>query len=90
LENEYDTATDIEWLPFKLARWTDDDPERLRRLRLPYSAKLVRDQIGHPAVLFQSKWDAEYTERENPGIGFSAVRMSASPRNGQGHPSLAW
>ena len=89
LESEYDTATDIEWLPFKLARWIDDDPDRLRSLRLPYSAKLVRDQIGHPAVLFQSKWDAEYAERENPEIGFSAVRMSASPGNGSRHPSLA-
>ncbi len=80
LENEYDTATDLEWLPFKLARWTDVDPERLRSLRLPYSAKLVRDQIGHLAVLFQSKWDAEYAERENPRISFSAVRLSAAPR----------
>ncbi len=83
LESEYDTATDIQWLPFKLARWTDDDPERLRSLRLPYAAKFVRDQIGHPAVLFQSKWDAEYAERENPRIGFSAVRMATVPRQGE-------
>jgi len=89
LESEYDTVTDIEWLPFKLARWTEDDPARLRSLRLPYSAKLVRDQTGQPAVLFQSKWDAEYTERENTGIGFSAVRMSALPHNGQQQPNLA-
>ena len=76
LDNEYDTATDIEWLPFKLARWIDNDPEQLRSLRVPYSAKLVRDQIGEPAVLFQSTWDAEYAARDNPGIGFSAVRMN--------------
>jgi hypothetical protein len=80
LENEYDTATDIEWLPFRLARWTDHDPVRMRSLRLPYSAKLVHDQIGHPAVLFQSQWDAEYAERENPRIGFSADRISTTPR----------
>jgi peptide chain release factor 3 len=89
LESEYDTATDIEWLPFKLARWTRDDPDRLRGLRLPYSAKLVRDQVGYPAVLFRSKWDAEYAERENPEMRFSAVRMSASPRNSHRHPSHA-
>ncbi len=82
LENEYDTATDIQWLPFKLARWTEDDPELLRTLRLPYSAKLVRDQIGHPAVLFHSKWDLNYAEQENPGVGFSSVRLSALPCNG--------
>jgi len=90
LQSEYDTATDIEWLPFKLARWPDDDLDRVQDLRLPYSAKLVHDQVGHPAVLFRSKCDAEHTERENAGIGFSAVRMSALPRDGHWHASLAW
>lgn len=79
LESEYDTATEIAWLPFKLARWVGDDPDQLRLLQLPYSAKLARDQHGHHAVLFQSKWDAEYAERENPAVQFSAVRLSGMP-----------
>lgn len=77
LESEYDTATEIRWLPFKLARWIDDDPELLDKLRLPYAAKLVRDQFGHQAVLFQSEWDCGYAERENPTVEFSAVRMAS-------------
>ncbi|MEX0818077.1 MAG: peptide chain release factor 3 [Pirellulaceae bacterium] len=77
LENEYDTTTTMERLPYKLARWIDGDPENLSGLRLPYSAKLVLDQIGHQAVLFHSKWDAEYAERENPDIRFSAVRTTS-------------
>ena len=51
-------------------------PSSCASLRVPYSAKLVRDQIGEPAVLFQSTWDAEYAARDNPGIGFLAVRMN--------------
>ena len=78
LEGEYDTATDIRWLPFKLARWIDDDPALIDTLRLPYSAKVVKDQFGHQAVLFQSEWDCGYAERENPSVTFSAVRMAAS------------
>ena len=54
LESEYDTTTDIEWLPYKLARWVDADLERLHGMKLSYTAKLVRDQFGHHAVLFQS------------------------------------
>ena len=76
LESEYDTTTDIEWLPYKLARWVDADLERLHGLKLSYTAKLVRDQLGHHAVLFQSPYDAKYTERENPTVKFSAVRTS--------------
>jgi peptide chain release factor 3 len=90
LESEYDTATEIEWLPYKLARWVDDDPKKLSGLRLPYSAKLVRDQIGHQAVLFKSKWDAEYAERENPTMRFSSVRTTSLQSDGQRLPSLAW
>ncbi|MEX2118499.1 MAG: peptide chain release factor 3 [Pirellulales bacterium] len=77
LETEYDTSTEIDWLPYKLARWVDDDPEGLRALRLPYSSKLVRDQLGHRAVLLRSEWDAQYAERENPALRFSTVRVSS-------------
>lgn len=79
LESEYDTRTDIHWLPFKMARWVDGDPETLQALRLPYSAKLVRDQTGHHAVLFHSQWDADYAAKENPGTRFSSLRLPASP-----------
>ncbi len=78
LESEYNTATEISWLPFKLARWIDDDPELPEQLRLPYAAKIVRDQFGHQAVLFQSEWDCGYAERENPSVEFSAVRIASS------------
>ncbi|MHB8897304.1 MAG: peptide chain release factor 3 [Thermoguttaceae bacterium] len=76
LQNEYDTKTDIQWLPFKLARWVDCEPERFQALRLPYAAKAVQDQIGHRAVLFHSHWDADYAARENPEVRFSPMRIS--------------
>lgn len=76
LESEYDTQTDIQWLPFKLARWVDCGPEQLRALRLPYAARSVQDQIGHHAVLFHSLWDADYAARENPEVRFSPMRTS--------------
>jgi peptide chain release factor 3 len=78
LESEYNTATDIEWLPFKLARWIDADEEQLRKLKLPYSSKLVQNQLGHYAVLFQSTWDADHAERENPKVQFTTIRTSSA------------
>ncbi len=81
LESEYDTATDIRWLPFKMARWIDDDPELIDKLRLPYATKVVQDQFGHQAVLFQSEWDCGYAERENPDVTFSAVRFGSKPES---------
>jgi len=75
LESEYNTETQIEWLPYKLARWPLAGTDEIRRMQLPYSAKLVRDQHGGPAILFRSQWDAEYCGRENPDVELSPVRI---------------
>lgn len=82
LESEYDTPTAIDWLPYKLARWVDEDIEKLRDMVLPSSAKVVKDHLGYFAILFPSRWDAEYAERENPDVKFSPVRVTTLPREG--------
>lgn len=76
LESEYNVPTKIQWHPYKMARWfrtTDDDR---KKMNLPYSAKLVRDQFGHDAVLLQSEWDVKVLERDNSAIQFDAIRKS--------------
>ena len=74
LETEYDSETDLAWLPYKYARWFGDDPATAESLALPYTAKQVRDHLGHNAVLFQSEWDLDYTQRRNPGVAFTPMR----------------
>ncbi len=74
LENEYNTQTAVEWLPFKLARWVDADPDQLRDMRLSTNSRVVHDQFGNPAILFQTQWDADYTQKQNSGINFVAIR----------------
>ena len=76
LESEYNAQTDIEWLPYKLARWFAVSPEQAQQVRVPYQAKVVKDQLGHTAILFQSQWDADYFQRENPTLVLSPVRTS--------------
>jgi peptide chain release factor 3 len=78
LENEYDAKTDMEPLPYKLARWVDRDMQALLQLRLPSNSKVVVDQWGHPAVLFQSSWDATYAQRQNPEVRFQETCAAAA------------
>jgi DNA helicase-2/ATP-dependent DNA helicase PcrA len=78
-ENEYNTQTELRWLPFKQARWVHDAAGRLQDLRLPYSARLVRDQFDHHVVLLHSTWDADYLQRENPKFEFSSMRTRRVP-----------
>lgn len=77
LENEYNTPTNISMRSYKLARWITGTAEQIADLKLPYAAKLVRDQYGHLAILLQSEWDAIYTVRENPEVRFDAIRLSS-------------
>jgi peptide chain release factor 3 len=73
LESEYGAKTTLEWLPYKLVRWIQDAPADGEKMRLPYSAKKVRDRHGRWAVLFNSQWEADHTARDNPAIRLSEV-----------------
>lgn len=84
LESEYNAQTEIEWLPYKLARWVTVAPEKASGVRLPYSSRVVKDQHGHTVVLFQSNWDAEYFQRENPEVALSAIRIPVGVDQGAG------
>jgi peptide chain release factor 3 len=76
LESEYSTQTELHWLPFKVARWVNNTADGVRHLDLPYSARLVRDQLGHHVVLLHSTWDMDYLQRENPKVAFSPMRVA--------------
>lgn len=77
LQSEYNAETEVEWLPYKLARWVEAEPAQLAQLHVPYTSRLVEDQFGNPVVLYQTAWDAEYMRRENPDINFLAIRTAA-------------
>jgi peptide chain release factor 3 len=81
LESEYNTPTEIQWLPYKVARWLAGSADALRDLKLPYAASLVKDQLGHTAVLFNSPWEAEYCQRENGNVTFSPIRTGRVQRD---------
>ena len=44
LESEYNTPTDIDWLPGKVARWVCH-VEELRQMQ-PYASRVVLDRLG--------------------------------------------
>jgi peptide chain release factor 3 len=81
LESEYNAETDVEWLPYKLARWVEGTPEQVAQLHVPYTSRLVQDQFGNAVVLYQTPWDAEYMRRENPEMQFLAIRTATRRDN---------
>lgn len=77
LESEYNTETQVERLPYEVARWIDISVNDLKTLQVPYGSAVVQDELGHHAILFKSRWEADYFQRQNPGLGLATMRTIA-------------
>ncbi len=77
MESEYGVATTIIRKPYGTVRWITAKPDEVRQIKLPFQAKLVRDQLGYSAVLLKSEWEAQMVVRDNPKIRFDSIRISS-------------
>ncbi len=76
LESEYNAPSRIEWLPYKIARWWRGKNGGDTPPKTPYSARLVVDGYGSPAVLMQTQWDLKTLLADNPDYEFSEIQES--------------
>jgi len=89
LETEYNAPTKINWRPYKFARWFKATDAERQAIKMPYSAKLVRDQFGHDAVLLRSEWDIQILQRENPKLLFEAIYVAKFQQETNDQQTLA-
>jgi peptide chain release factor 3 len=75
LKSEYGVECDIDRLKYTIARWvTWPDGAANTELKLPTLGVLQSvDRDERPVLLFESNWELQYCERENPGATFLAV-----------------
>jgi len=77
MESEYGVATQLNRKPYGTVRWITAKPDEVRQIKLPFQAKLVRDQLGYSAVLLKSEWEAQMVVRDNPNLRFDSIRISS-------------
>ena len=75
LQSEYDTETEVRWLNYKVARWVVAKPGCKSELQLLSSARQVVDQYDQMAVLFNSEWEAQHCQKQNPEWEFLSMRF---------------
>ena len=73
LQNEYRVPTQIEILPYKMARWIQGDPEGLAWLEKRREYKIVLDRLDRPVLLAETPWMVQYAENNAPGLILSDV-----------------
>lgn len=71
MKNEYGVTCQVDKLPHTAARWIEDDTGGT--LKLPQGVLETVDREERRVLLFQSEWELQYTQRENPAVTLLAV-----------------
>jgi peptide subunit release factor RF-3 len=71
LHSEYGTRCSIEPIPYVAARWPVSDATNTTRLTLTTSGVLVViDRLEREVILFESEWQLQYIQKNNPHVQF--------------------
>jgi peptide chain release factor 3 len=73
LLGEYGAKSDLERLPYKVARWLQAAPEALEALRAASTCRVLEDLDGQPVGLFRDPWSLESTQRNHAKVVFLNV-----------------
>jgi len=68
LKNEYGVQLRIQSLPYRHARWIENEGLDPRKLNLPSTAVIVEDGLGRNSVLFENEWSIRMAEERNKDL----------------------
>jgi peptide chain release factor 3 len=85
LEAEYGVTTQLDPLPYQVARWLDGAPRDVAALPWGRGALLAEDRDGRSVGLFESEWHVRYWREHYPAVKYrdSADRPSAALGGGE-------
>jgi peptide chain release factor 3 len=73
LENEYGVETQLDWLPYTVARWVEGGWEALAKAGRLFNTVTVKDAWGRPVLLFKNTWNCQQLEGDQPDLKLSAI-----------------
>ena len=74
LKHEYGVDIKIQRLPFRLARWIDNEDIDPRTLSLTSSTMITEDKSGRFVLLFENEWSMRWAEEKNEGLLLSDIK----------------
>ena len=78
LQNEYGVETQLELLPYTVARWVAGGWEALEKVGRLFNTVTVKDTWGRPVLLFRNEWNCQQVESDHPELKLNAVAPVAS------------
>ncbi len=78
LQNEYGVETQLEMLPYTVARWVTGGWEALEKVGRLFNTVTVKDSWGRPVLLFRNEWNCQQVQEDHPELKLSAIAPIAS------------
>lgn len=78
LQNEYGVETQLDWLPYTVARWVDGGWEALEQVGRIFNTVVVKDMWGRPVLLFKNEWNFQQLQGDHPELQLSAIAPLAT------------
>lgn len=73
LQNEYGVETQLELLPYSVARWVTGGWEALQKVGRLFNTVTVKDNGGRPVLLFRNEWNVQQVQEDHPELKLSAI-----------------
>lgn len=78
LQNEYGVETNLDLLPYSVARWVNDGWEALEKVGRLFNTTTVKDSMGRPVLLFRNEWNCQQLLQDHPDLVLSAIAPVSS------------
>lgn len=73
LQNEYGVETQLDWLPYTVARWVEGGWESLENLGRLFNTLTVKDSWDRPVLLFRNEWNCHQLQGDHPDLKLSSI-----------------
>ncbi|MDY7008593.1 MAG: peptide chain release factor 3 [Cyanobacteriota bacterium] len=73
MQNEYGVETNVEMLPFTVARWVNAGWDVLKNVGRLFNTVAVKDSWGRPVLLFKNEWNCQQVESEHPELNLNTT-----------------
>jgi peptide chain release factor 3 len=80
LLNEYGVETNLELLPYSVARWVTGGWEALEKVGRLFNTITVKDGWNRPVLLFRNEWNVGQVQADHPALQLSAIAPVVSGR----------
>ncbi|PSB30767.1 peptide chain release factor 3 [Stenomitos frigidus] len=80
MQNEYGVETQLELLPYSVARWVDGGWDALQKVGRLFNTVTAKDAWNRPVLLFRNEWNMNQVQADHPELQLNAIAPVVSGR----------